>query len=61
MTEKTCNEFVKDMAEAGFDFTFTATNGNDVYIGDCKNGIVKSKRKLSNDELKSRIKEKLNN
>ena len=38
----TVNEFVKSMAEAGFDFTFRATNGEITIVGEsvkCKDGV----------------------
>lgn len=59
MTEKTCNEFLKEMADAGFSFDFRATNGNDVYIGSAKDGVLKSKKQATQEELKNRIKEQL--
>lgn len=59
MTEKSCNEFIKEMADAGFDFSFRATNGNDVYLGDCKDGVVKTKRQLTAEQIKTRITERL--
>lgn len=55
MTEKTCNEFVREMADVGFDFTFTATNGEIVIRGECKGGIVKSAQQLSPQDQKNRI------
>jgi hypothetical protein len=59
MTEKTCNEFLKEMAEAGFSFDFRATNGNDVYLGNAKDGVLKIKKQLTADQLKKRISERL--
>lgn len=35
MQEKTINQFIKDMAEAGFDFQFRATNGEITFVGKC--------------------------
>ena len=55
MTEKTISEFLKEMADVGFSFDFRATNGTDVYIGSAKDGLVKSKKQLTPDELKQRI------
>lgn len=55
MTEKTISEFIKEMAAVGFSFDFRATNGTDVYIGSAKDGVVKSKKQLTPDELKQRI------
>ena len=54
-TEKTCNEFLKEMAEAGFNFTFKASNDKDEYYGQCVDGVIKAKRKLSKEELIKRI------
>lgn len=59
MTEKTCNEFLKEMADAGFSFDFRATNGNDVYFGNAKDGVLKAKKQLTADQLKDRIKARL--
>lgn len=36
MTEKTCNQFVKEMKEAGFSFTYRATNGTQTFTGEVK-------------------------
>lgn len=33
MADMTCNEFVKSMKDAGFDFTYVATSGNMVIRG----------------------------
>ena len=55
MTEKTCNEFLKEMAEAGFSFDFRATNGNEVYLGNAKDGVLKVKKQLTSEQLKERI------
>lgn len=43
------------MTEAGFSFDFRATNGDQVYVGSAKDGVLKSKRQLTPDELKQRI------
>ena len=36
LPEKTCNQFVKEMKEAGFDFTYRATDGKRVVTGEVK-------------------------
>lgn len=36
MTEKTCNQFIKEMKEAGFSFTYRATNGTQTFTGEVK-------------------------
>ena len=59
MTEKTCSDFLKEMADAGFSFDFRATNGADIYLGSAKDGVVKAKKQLTPDELKQRITERL--
>jgi hypothetical protein len=59
MVMKTCNDFVKEMRDAGFDFTFKATSDDVVYIGKCENGVIKSSRQLSEQELKTNIANKL--
>lgn len=59
MTEKTINEFLKEMAAEGFNFNFRATNGTDIFNGTCSNGVLKVKRQLTPDELKQRITERL--
>ena len=59
MTEKTINEFLKEMAAEGFSFNFRATNGSDIFNGTCSNGVLKVKRQLTPDELKQRITERL--
>jgi hypothetical protein len=55
MSEKTCNQFIQEMRDAGFDFTFTAISGDVVIKGECKEGAIKSARQLTPDEQKSRI------
>lgn len=59
MSEKTCNQFIKEMTEAGFSFDFKATNGDQVYVGSAKDGVLKSKKQLTQEELKQRITERL--
>lgn len=59
MTDKSCKQFIEEMRDAGFDFTFTATNGELVVKGECKNGVIKSARQVSPDEHKKRIAERL--
>jgi hypothetical protein len=59
MVMKTCNEFVKEMRDAGFDFTFKAISDDAVYIGKCENGVIKSSRQLSEKEMKNNIANKL--
>ena len=44
----TVNEFVKSMAEAGFDFSYRASDGNVTLVGKCvqiKNGGFELKHK----------------
>ncbi|PPD48355.1 MAG: hypothetical protein CTY14_02005 [Methylotenera sp.] len=36
MTEKTCNQFIKEMRDAGFSFTYRATNGTQTFTGEVK-------------------------
>ena len=36
MTDKTCNQFIKEMKEAGFSFTYRATNGTQTFTGEVK-------------------------
>ncbi len=59
MTEKTINEFLKEMAAEGFNFSFIATNGTDIYNGKCKDGVIEVKKQVTQEELKQRITEKL--
>lgn len=59
MTEKTCSQFINEMRDAGFDFTFTATSGDLVIKGECKDGVLKSAKQLAPDEQKKRISQKL--
>jgi hypothetical protein len=55
MTEKTISEFLKEMAAVGFDYNFRATDGERVYVGSAKDGVLKVKKQLTPDELKQRI------
>lgn len=59
MTEKTCSQFLKEMTEAGFSFDFRATNGDEVYIGKAKDGVLTSKKQLTPQQMKQRITAKL--
>jgi hypothetical protein len=47
MSDMTCNQFVRAMADAGFSFTYRATNGDVVINGEVKSSgettAVKSK------------------
>ena len=36
MTEKSCNQFINEMKEAGFSFTYRATNGTQTFTGEVK-------------------------
>jgi hypothetical protein len=36
VTEKTCNQFIKEMRDAGFSFTYRATNGTQTFTGEVK-------------------------
>jgi hypothetical protein len=63
MSEMTCNQFVRAMADAGFSFTYRATNGDVVINGEVKsNGestAVKSKSATqSRQEIKDMFKQK---
>jgi len=42
-TEKSCNQFIKEMREAGFDFEFKATN-NDGLVVKSKNWVDDNKK-----------------
>ena len=58
MKEKTCNEFIQEMKAAGFEFTYRATNGKQVFTGtvtqDKKAVIVKIP---TSNESRQKIKE----
>lgn len=64
MTEKSINQFIKEMADAGFTFDYRATNGEMTFIGNCvKSGsqyVIEHKRVQTVDESRSKIKEILN-
>jgi len=59
--EKTCSEWLKDMAKEGFTGKFRATNGEQVYTGEItKEGEIKSKRVQTKEESMAKIKSVLN-
>lgn len=62
MTEKTCNQFIKEMKEAGFSFTYRATSGDQVFTGEVKASGESEVRKVktaaqSRAEIKSMFKQ----
>ena len=58
MTEKTCNQFLKEMADAGFSFDFVATNGGAQIKGKCKNGEIKINREPNKELLLKKLEQK---
>lgn len=52
----TVSEWLKDMAAAGFDGEFTASNGADNYIGEIRDGKVFSRKLASANESREKIK-----
>lgn len=56
MKNKTVNEFVKEMAAAGFDFKFRATDGKVTITGKCKDTIVEYERIPTYSESIAKIK-----
>jgi hypothetical protein len=63
MSDMTCNQFVRSMAEAGFSFTYRATNGDMVINGEVKSSgettAVQSKSAAqSRQEIKDMFKQK---
>lgn len=48
MTGKTINQFIREMKDAGFDFTFRATNGDQVITG-----IVRPSGEIETTNLKT--------
>ncbi len=62
MTEKTCNQFIKEMKEAGFSFTYRATSGNQVFTGEVKSSGESAVRQVktveqSRNEIKQLFKQ----
>lgn len=58
MTEKTCNQFVKEMKEAGFSFTYRATNGEQTFVGEVKaNGEAEVKAVKTVAQSRAEIKQ----
>jgi ribosomal protein L20A (L18A) len=58
MTEKTCNQFIKEMKEAGFSFTYRATNGTQTFTGEVKaNGESEVKAVKSSEQSRQEIKQ----
>jgi len=61
MQEKTVNQFIKEMAAAGFTGNFVATNNQQIYKGTInKDGTIKTVRVQTADESRRKIKEILN-
>lgn len=56
----TVNEFIKNMAAAGFDGTFRATNGEHTYRGTISDGKVSTIKVQSVAESQRKIRELLN-
>lgn len=58
MQEKTVNQFIKEMAAAGFTGNFVATNNEQTYKGTInKDGTIKTVRVQTVDESRRKIKE----
>lgn len=56
--EMSCNDFVKSMKEAGFDFTYRATNGDMVITGEVKkNGETSVKKHTTVEQSRQAIKD----
>lgn len=60
MSEKSCSDWLKEMAAAGFDGTFKATSNGQTFIGEIKDGEVKAKKVTSAEESRKKIKDMLN-
>lgn len=61
----TINEFVRSMADAGFEFNFKAQNGDITIVGEsimCNDGkcVVKKRKVLTADESRKAIKTMFN-
>lgn len=48
---KTCNQFIKEMKEAGFSFKYRATDGKQVFTGEVK-AVKEIENKLYNVNVK---------
>jgi hypothetical protein len=59
MQQKSVNEFIKNMAAAGFDGSFRATNGEHTYRGTIGNGKVSTIKVQSVAESQRKIRELL--
>ena len=58
MSEKTCNQFIQEMKMAGFEFTYRATNGNQVFTGTVtQDAQVKITKIATSHESRQRIKD----
>ena len=58
MEEKTCNQFIKEMKEAGFSFTYRATNGTQTFTGEVNaNGESTVKAVKSSEQSRQEIKQ----
>lgn len=55
--EKSVNQFIKEMAEAGFDGSFRATNGEHTYRGTIGDGKVSTIKVQSVAESQRKIRE----
>jgi len=59
--EKSCSEWLKEMAKEGFTGKFKATNGEQTYTGEItKDGEIKSKRITTQSESMAKIRGMLN-
>lgn len=59
MQQKSVNDFIKEMAAAGFDGTFRATNGEHTYRGTIGDGKVSTIKVQSVAESQRKIRELL--
>ena len=63
MENKTINQFIKEMADAGFTFDYRASNGEVTFVGKCvKSGseyVVTHRKVQTANESRSKIKEML--
>jgi len=57
MTEMTCNDFIKSMKAAGFDFTYRATDGTRTFTGEVKQDKTTVVKITPVSESRQRIKD----
>lgn len=57
MTDKSVNQFVKEMQTAGFDFVFRATDGKVTIVGKCKDMVIEYERVATYSESIAKIKQ----